>query len=575
MTPETSTSGPLPVPATAVASGQALAWSGRIALIASALLLAAKLVLVRRINVNWDEFLFLSQVHALIRGELSSVFQSAYTHLFTWLPFLGDEMTQILTARALMMALFAVNVVLIVRLASRWASPATVWFAPLCYLAMSPVLTHGGSFRADSLIAPLSICALVLITEPTQSRRKLIGAGLCVGAAVAVSAKAVFVLPVLLALEWATAAGASRTRHQVLERLVIMGAVAVIVAGVAFGAHAWSLPPAADADVQRFASGAARKTLLDTSFVPRWDHLRVTLLRDKASWALLAIGFFVALRRRQWAALACALSLAPLLVYRNAFPYYYVVMLAPACVLVPFAVEGLRSIASRGAPPREVGWVPIAIAVLLIFQGGVRVQWLSPDDQQQQRETIAAVHAIFPKPVPYIDHSGMIASFRKVNFFMSSWGVETYRATGKSFMREAIERYRPPLLLVNRAELDSSAYRFYYLLPEDQRLIREFYVPYWGAIHVAGAHVEVPLDGSVEARVPFPGRYRLLSPVPLIIDGVVRQSGDVVTLDGDHCQLSMADPSTQTHPMPARLAWAEAEPAPTTLPPYMPLYSGL
>src|SRR6185295_549699 len=417
----------------------------------------------------------------------------------------GDEMTQILTARALMMALFAVNVVLIVRLASRWASPATVWFAPLCYLAMSPVLTHGGSFRADSLIAPLSICALVLITEPTQSRRKLIGAGLCVGAAVAVSAKAVFVLPVLLA-------------------------------------HEWSLPPAADADVQRFASGAARKTLLDTSFVPRWDHLRVTLLRDKASWALLAIGFFVALRRRQWAALACALSLAPLLVYRNAFPYYYVVMLAPACVLVPFAVEGLRSIASRGAPPREVGWVPIAIAVLLIFQGGVRVQWLSPDDQQQQRATIAAVHAIFPKPVPYIDHSGMIASFRKVNFFMSSWGVETYRATGKSFMREAIERYRPPLLLVNRAELDSSAYRFYYLLPEDQRLIREFYVPYWGAIHVAGAHVEVPLDGSVEARVPFPGRYRLLSPVPLIIDGVVRQSGDVVTLDGDHCQLSMADP---------------------------------
>ena len=46
------------------------------------------------------------------------------------------------------------------------------------------------------------------------------------------------------------------------------------------------------------------------------------------------------------------------------------------------------------------------------------------DGQFDQRAVVAAVHRIFPEPVPYLDHGGVMASFPKVNFFMSSWGVD-------------------------------------------------------------------------------------------------------------------------------------------------------
>ena len=192
-------------------------------------------------------------------------------------------------------------------------------------------------------------------------------------------------------------------------------------------------------------------------------------------------------------------------------------------MLAAVAVDGLRAIAAgRGSGAGRAAWVPAAICIPLILQGAVRVLWLAPDTQQQQRETVAAVHKVFPTPVPYIDHSGMIASFRKVNFFMSTWGVESYRAAGRSFMRDALTRYRPPLLLVNRGELDPDAYQFGWLLPEDQALIQEFYVPYWGPIRVAGARVQIPRSGSIEAHLPFPGRYRLEAATPVRIDGISR-----------------------------------------------------
>lgn len=41
-------------------------------------LLAAKLVLLRDININWDEFYFLAHVHSLARGELAFGLQTAY-----------------------------------------------------------------------------------------------------------------------------------------------------------------------------------------------------------------------------------------------------------------------------------------------------------------------------------------------------------------------------------------------------------------------------------------------------------------------------------------------------------------
>ncbi|MGH8224148.1 MAG: hypothetical protein ACREQZ_14360, partial [Woeseiaceae bacterium] len=63
-------------------------------------LFAYKLFLVGRLNINWDEFLYLNHVHAMARGELTLLFQGAYTHLFQWLTSAAaDEAGQIVSAR--------------------------------------------------------------------------------------------------------------------------------------------------------------------------------------------------------------------------------------------------------------------------------------------------------------------------------------------------------------------------------------------------------------------------------------------------------------------------------------------
>src|SRR4051812_18833083 len=96
---ESSISGPLTPPGQTLTNSRPDAGIWWIPLAASAALVVLKLLLISRININWDEFLFLSHVHSLVRGDLGSVFQTAYTHLFTWLPALGDEMTEIIVAR--------------------------------------------------------------------------------------------------------------------------------------------------------------------------------------------------------------------------------------------------------------------------------------------------------------------------------------------------------------------------------------------------------------------------------------------------------------------------------------------
>jgi hypothetical protein len=175
--------------------------------------------------------------------------------------------------------------------------------------------------------------------------------------------------------------------------------------------------------------------------------------------------------------------------------------------------------------------------------------------------------------VPYIDHSGMVASFPKVNFFMSTWGLQEYRARGVSFMRDAIERFHAPLLLANRDFLDPQSADIRQLLPEDQDLLKRFYLPYWGAIYVAGTEVLVEPQTEMTARFPFPGRFRLQTKIPVLIDGVPHHDGDVIDVQPD-LQLHLRATGVTT---PARVQFycAEAGPAPQEDPPETPLYVGL
>jgi hypothetical protein len=58
------------------------------------------------ININWDEFRFLSRIYELDRGELGSAFQTFHVELFRWLlgtP--GNEADQVIAGRTFAFAL--------------------------------------------------------------------------------------------------------------------------------------------------------------------------------------------------------------------------------------------------------------------------------------------------------------------------------------------------------------------------------------------------------------------------------------------------------------------------------------
>ena len=541
--------------------------------IAIVALLVAKIPLARRINVNWDEFYFLSHVHALARGELDVLLQGAYAHLFTWATLLdADEIGQIDVLRLSMWPLLALSCFLLHRLARRWASAAGAWFAVLAFLACWPVLKHGMSFRADSLLLPLTLAAFIL-AGGSPSLRRDIGAGLCFGLAMAVSIKAALLLPALLAVFFLEAHGKSNgadaSRFQLLRRLSVIAGTSALAIALVLAAHSGFVNSAAQRP-EALVTHAVSSGLLEMPWFPRWNHFQPLLARDPALWLLLAAGTTAAIVRKRYGAAACALSLLPVLFYRNAFPYFYVLMLAPACAACAIAIDGIRDFAARKG--RELaGTGAIAILFLLLAHGAWdHVMTLRFDEQGTQRSVVAAVHQVFPAPVPYIDHSGMIASFRKVNFFMSTWGVENYRRAGRDFMPSAVEQ-RPPLLLVNYPVLRPGTLLFRQLRAVDRELISASYVEYWGPIRVAGIDVRITAGGPIRARLPFPGRYRVESGSGVRVNGRQYAPRDIFD-SGDSVDLVIEAAPGSDEETAVRLVWAAAQEPPRTQPPRRPLY---
>jgi hypothetical protein len=298
---------------------------------------------------------------------------------------------------------------------------------------------------------------------------------------------------------------------------------------------------------------------------------------DMAFWLVAFVGLVWALSRKMWSVAACGLALLPVIFYRNSFAYYYVVMWGPASVLFAAACAAVQELSSRAARPLIAGLATFSLAALLGAHGLRQLPFLSTPRQIEQRELVAVVHSIFPGPVAYVDHSGMIASFRKVNMFMSTWGVEGYVARGKPFMPPAMAKFRPPLLIANRAELIPGTANFSRLLTEDQQAILYHYIPYWGPVRIAGAAAIIAGREPTVVKLPFAGRYRLESAQAVIIDGNLREPGAVIPVDENDLALEISAHSGfgTDRSLAMRLIWADARRPPHNPPKSMHYYDGL
>lgn len=536
------------------------------------LLLLAKAWLNLRLNINWDEFYFLSKVHSHYRGELTTTLQTLHVQFFGWLlDAAQNEISQIVLARLSLLALLAINCFLIWKIACNWMPRHIAAIAPVAHLSVLPVAHHGASFRTDSIILPLTSLSILMLTSKSRRTPSLIVSGLALGLAGAISVKSVFVVPILVAvLLLGNKSGAETASNPIAKAILDVFALAFISLTTFLSImtlHSHDLPDGPSTgehhSLYQLIGQAIDKTLFEPTRLPRSEFVLPIIQADTFYCLLLAIGLGFALAKRQGFVACMALSLFPILLYRNAFPYYYVVMLSTASVLVAYAVHTLAEKFGEisGKLPRAITLIAIAFFAL---NGLSHIEMLSSKTLNDQRAVLEAVHEIFPEPVGYVDHSGMVSSFPKMNPFMSSWGMENYHKTRTPFMPQAAQR-RAPLLLANRFPIDAELRFLDRLLPEDRNTILSSYIRYWGPIHVAGANLPL-LPGRVS--VPFPGEYRLESSHPALLDGIRVAPNQIFIATST--TIEVIPPERGTNTIPARIVWAGTKPPPKHPPPSAP-----
>ena len=544
----------------------------------------AKLWLVFTQNVNWDEFYFLSQVYDWRRGTLDQALQTIHVHLFAWLTLVpGNEVPQIIAARLVYFGLHLAATALLFIIARRVFDRELALLCVFFYFSFSFVVDNATSFRTDGLAVLLVLAAVHLLLMPKRSWRHLVAAGMTTALAGLVTIKAVFYLPVFGLLLIAPVLAGLPPRRLLLECLVYLCASALTF-GSLYLLHTAMLEIPESGAAVSYARGAAAKVILLNHPFPQLPWL-VFSFRDNAFiWLLLLPGLIGVLigsyRAENWARqvllLAFFLPFLSFAVYRNAFPYYYVFAFPLPLLLCGLGLEKLdRYRRTRGGGsglPYKIAAVA-GTAVMLT----ANVAEKGTDGMQSQRRVIEAVHQMFPEPVPYIDRNSMIASFPKVGFFMSSWGLEKYRDRRRPIFRDRLLREAPvfliantPVLKIDTPDEQRRSYGKMALFEEDWQVLRENYIPHWGPIFVAGKAFAQLSAEPRRFEVLIPGTYTLEAAGPVAVDGRTHQPGAVLTLERGSYEIANRTAAR----FDVRLRWGENLTRPAAALPTGEIYAG-
>lgn len=498
------------------------AWAWAIGALAFAIVLQFELVINR--PINWDEFFHLSEAHAFHQWRLAEVLQVLYARAFFWLPMLsGDPIDQIRVARLVMFGFELFTLLAIYAMGRRFGGQLPAAFAALAYVTGGYVFQHGFSYRADPMAAALLMGSLWILLSSRLDAKAIIGAAFLTGLAALTTVKLVFFAPAFAGIAWLRWREAQRPK-EMAWRLAAVGGATLLCTALLIGVTILSLPEVGQSSAVKTMSTSARM-MFDEGVFPQWKFgVGAVSVAPLLALILLITPFLLTregLTRPQRVALAALmLPLASLLIYRNAFPYFYSFILPP--VMIPAALA-IRFLATRFS--YEVLAGTFAANALVVSIATPR------EVLDTQRDVLAAVDLIFPEPVAYFDYSGMIAAFPKANVFMTGWGMRRYRAGYEESLTQAMGSKVVPLLLVNHAILErnqTGTLPAGVLLPQDERALRGAFIPHWGPVWVAGRRFDRPL-AEEGFQVYVPGTYTLEG-APARIDGIVLERGDTIHL---------------------------------------------
>jgi hypothetical protein len=513
-------------------------------------------------GINWDEFHHFDMIRRFGAGTLEAPLQTFYIHLFKWLLDIPLEPTaQIRTGRLVMLASISISAVLLYGISTRFASRPAAALVALAWLTGGLVVEHGTAFRTDPLATVVLLAAAWLLARHKLTSGNAMVAGILVGLATVITIKSSLYAPVFAAIAWLH--WQQGEREALFKAIVIACLAAIATFASLFSWHSAQLAP-----VPPGAGIAATKSALETvfseGFLPRADAFfeqirlapHLTLLIGLAPFAWRSVG-----KRRYeiFVMIGLMLPLATVLLYRNAYPYFYVFILPPVLVATAPAIDLLLK---RLSPAILAG------SFLLI---GLVIAANSPRGTiEGQRQTIAVAKQLFPQPVTYIDFAGSLGSQnRATDFMLSGWGLKNYHARGIPELRQIMLHKTVPLLVVNHPVLDAAmagARPPERLMDADAAALRDNYIPHWGRLYVAGKVIS-PGGDPIEAEFLVPGPYTL-EDAAIELDGRAYRPGDIITLSRG---LHRIGGSRQAQ---ATLRWGKNLPRPAEAPLPVPPFDG-
>lgn len=517
-------------------------------------------------EANWDEYLNLSMVYMHDRGELDEVLQTGFVHLFKWVPLVStNEADQIIAARLLYFIVALVTSLAIWGVARTFVSVNGALFVVLCYWAIDYNFIHAVSLRTDPLSACAMMCTLYLIVSRPPTFSLAICAGILTGLAGFFTIKAIFYVPPLVLVAMLRYSSFVPMYRSIV--LVLLAGCMAVFSFICFNAiHATTFKEMASplAFLTRTSSstlGVGQNDILST-------YLLGVFVNNLAVFIVMIISFCLLLvqlrntkdRKNTLICLALITPAISLFIYRDSYPYFYPFILAPIIIVCCSFWEALS----------HRGYDRILLAIsAVIFLNPVQSSFKhSQRSITKQRNTLNAIHQMFPNPVTYIDGRSMVASLPKRGLFMSTWGMTDYRHLGLPIMEQTILAEQPQFLLANTpylqidkftpAESQSTSLG---LLAPDVSILKESFVQFWGPVYIPAKNIR-PENNSM--RILISGNYRLVTDAPILIDGKTLELNETIYLETGNYEIA-----SRSH---AKLILDVAHPA--IKPPPQRLFSG-
>ena len=544
----------------------------RLILAGLVLFLALQSILAFRLNINWDEYFFLSHIHTFLGERPLDPMQTFHVRLLAWLPSLPfNDPDQIVAGRLIMMfcqlgALFCVY-----RIAMQLASAQAALVAVVAWCGAGFALTQGFSFRTDPLAGFCIMVSLALLFSKGMSWVRAAFAGIMAAIALLVTIKSAIFLPCFLAaLIWQTRG--PNNLASVLAKFALAAIVLAISGLTLWLWHSSSLSPfpvevaaKTTATTKAAANSVSifERVFLSQSILPRWDYISRWLLLSIFALIPIAVGVGSALRKFAHAdrshvivLLLLASPLIVLLLYRNAFSYFFPFMMLPVSVLAAIGWDAMD---------KRI-WKLATLGGMAAIVVGQFIQAI-PQDQSTQREIAQVAQRMFPDGTRYLDRNGMLPSFQKSGYFMSSWGIEGMVGRGQPALANVIDREGPPLVVSNTPILSAALDPYFEwphirLTDQEERAMRESYIPHWGQIWIAGKEIGEATD-RFEMRIG--GSYTLECEGRRELNGRQVPCGAVVELSKGEQSWSGGS---------ATLRWGDNIYRPSTSAPTRPIYYG-